>query len=135
MMGAWGTGSFENDDAADWISDFSTTPNRETLVEALTTVAEFAQEDYLDLRECGPAIAAAEVVAALQGHPHPELPDDVVAWVKHQPQRIDDRLVDLALRAIERVATNSEMQELWEETNYAAEWKIEMDDLKRRLNI
>lgn len=35
-MGAWGSGSFENDDALDWLTDFCDDPDKGLIADALT---------------------------------------------------------------------------------------------------
>jgi len=39
-MGTWGSDSFENDDASDWIADFCDAPGKELISIALSRVAE-----------------------------------------------------------------------------------------------
>ena len=58
-MGAWGTGIFDNDGAADWSGDLATggpSAIKEALDAALDT-------QYLDSGEGACAVAAADVVA------------------------------------------------------------------------
>ena len=132
-MGAWGTGSFENDGAGDWVVEFSDDPGMDEVIDALSTVAEADEDEYLETPECGAAITAAEVVAALNKQPHAELPEDISDWVKVQTALPDEELVALALSAIERVKANSEMQELWEESEHYEQWQAAIGDLERRL--
>jgi len=133
-MGAWGHGSFENDDALDWVSnDFEGSDDLSAVAEALRTVADFGADDYLELPEAGAALAAAEVLAAVLGRPSPALPPDVAAWVADHHADDADALVPVALRAVERVERNSEMQELWDDTGDASPWRACVADLKARL--
>ncbi|MDX1978549.1 MAG: DUF4259 domain-containing protein [Pseudanabaenaceae cyanobacterium bins.68] len=129
-MGAWGIGSFENDDSADWIDDFSEDPSMEFVLDALSTVVE--KDDTLETEEAAVAIAAAEIVAALKQQPHPQLPASIQAWLKKQPPA-DEPLTALALRAIDLVKTNSELQVLWEETPDSEAWQLELDQIADRL--
>jgi hypothetical protein len=71
-MGAWDAGSFDNDDAADWLADFCDGPDGERITGALSTVAEMDAGEYLEAPECSVGLAAAEVVAALKGVPDPD---------------------------------------------------------------
>ncbi|MGC1647047.1 MAG: DUF4259 domain-containing protein, partial [Candidatus Sulfotelmatobacter sp.] len=78
-MGAWGSGSFENDDAANWIGKLGTiTP------EDLTKVLVQAADDpaYLEAPAASAAVAAGEVVAALNGAPAEGAPVEIAAWAK-----------------------------------------------------
>jgi hypothetical protein len=54
--GAWGPGSFENDDALDWASEFNLNPRVAVLVETLRVVAEAL---YIEAPDGSAAIAAA----------------------------------------------------------------------------
>ncbi len=131
-MGSWGIGSFENDNAADWIDDFAEDPGLDYVLDALTSVVE--NDDLIDTGDAESAIAAAEVVAALKKQPHPELREAVSKWVSEQPP-VDESLIALALRAIDRVKTNSELQVLWEETEDSDAWQLELDQIADRLTL
>jgi hypothetical protein len=71
-MGAWGFGSFDNDDAADWIFELEESSGVTALVSAFKAIKP---DRYLEAPECSVALAAAEVVAALRGRPLPTLKD------------------------------------------------------------
>jgi Domain of unknown function (DUF4259) len=131
-MGAWGIGSFENDDAADWIDDFAEDPGLDYVLDALTAVVE--NDETTDIEEASTAIAAAEIVAAIKKQPHPKLPEPISKWILKQPSG-DESLTALALRAIDRVKTDSELQLLWEETEDSDTWQLELDKLADRLSL
>jgi Domain of unknown function (DUF4259) len=132
-MGAWGSGSFENDDASDWIADFCDEPDKELISDALSTVAEMGADEYLEAPECSVGIAAAEIVAALKGAANPDLPDDAKECVAKLNIKADPRMASLALKAIERIKTNSELKELWDEAESPNEWYSAIDNLETRL--
>jgi len=54
-MGAWGTKSFENDDAADWLGELPQAEDTTVLHEAFSAVT--GRDDYLELPECSVAVA------------------------------------------------------------------------------
>lgn len=87
-MGIWGSDSFENDDALDWIADFCDAPAMELLSKALSRVAEKDFFDCLAARECRIAIAAAEVVAALRGAPNPNFPGEAMGAYRGAQSRL-----------------------------------------------
>jgi Domain of unknown function (DUF4259) len=62
-MGAWGHGSFENDDAADWVHEFEL-QGASAVVPAQESVSKIPEDEYLEAPEASVAIAAAEIVAA-----------------------------------------------------------------------
>ena len=132
-MGAWGSGSFENDDASDWIADFCDEPDKELISDALSTVAEMDADEYLEAPECSVGIAAAEVVAALKGAANPDLPDDAKECVAKLKIKAEPRMSSLALKAVERIRTDSELKELWDESESSNEWYTAIDNLAARL--
>ena len=77
-MGAFGPGSFENDDALDFAAELEASG-----AAALSEVLERAVggDGVRDAGLGAAALAAAEVVAALAGRPSGELPDEVKLWV------------------------------------------------------
>lgn len=131
-MGAWGAGSFDNDDAMDWIIGLSDGAGDSVVREALVPVAS-PNEGYLQAPDCSIAIAAAEAVAAARGHPNPALPDEVAGWVAKKPSLATDLTV-LAKAAVERIARDSELKELWDESDSADTWRAAMSDLRKRLD-
>jgi hypothetical protein len=130
-MGAWGAGSFENDDAMDWTVGLAEGSGDAVLREALTPVAT-TDDRYLEAPDCSIAIAAAEAVAAARGHPNVSLPDEVVRWVRNKPDLTVD-LVVLARSAVDRIAGKSELRDLWDESDSAEAWRAAMTDLRGRL--
>lgn len=132
-MGAWGADSFENDDASDWLADFCNSPDGELTSTALSTVAEMSATDYLEAPECSVGIAAAEVVASQKGAANPNLNDEAKKCLANLESKVDPGLVSLALKALERIKTNSELKELWDESENPAEWYQAVGNLEARL--
>ena len=131
-MGAWGVGTFENDDAGDWVYRLEEAEDVGLLTEALRPAAD--PGGYLESSTCSEALAAAEVVAALAGRPAPDLPEEVQSWVKAHRERVSGELRQLALRAVDQVAGDSELKELWEESDEMAAWSDRMQELRGRLD-
>jgi hypothetical protein len=131
-VGAWGAGSFDNDDAMDWVSALSEGSGDHALREAF---APFATPDdrYLEGPTFSIAIAAAEAVAAARGHPSATAPEEVAGWVNKKPVVATD-VVTLARVAVDRIAGKSELKDLWDESDSADEWRTAMSDLRRRLD-
>ena len=132
-MGAWGSGSFENDDASDWVADFCDEPDRELISGALSTVVDMDAGEYLEAPDCSIGLAASEVVAALKGAPSPDLPDEAKECVSKLKMKADPSMVSLALKAIERIKTDSELKELWDESENPGEWYEAVGNLEARL--
>lgn len=129
-MGAWSHGSFGNDDALDWLGELENADGVEPIAEAFEAVLE--AEDYLEAPEASMGLAAAEVVAALRGRPADKLPEEVTAWVagKKPPK---PALVKKAQRVVKRILKDSELKELWAESEDSGKWQQEVESLLRRL--
>jgi hypothetical protein len=130
-MGAWGAGSFENDDAMDWVVGLAEGSGDAVLRDALTPIAT-TDDRYLEAPECSIAVAAAEAVAAARGHANASLPDEVVGWVRKK-REVTGELVVLARSAVDRIAAKSELRDLWDESDSAETWRAAMTDLRARL--
>jgi hypothetical protein len=130
-MGAWGLTAFENDDALDWVIELESVADTTFISDTLAFVNE-SEEDYLDTSDSCFALAAAEVVAALGGKPPPNLPDGVVKWIagREEPQ---PALISSAKQAVKAVLEDSELKELWEETDEYEDWVEEVEGLLDRL--
>lgn len=133
-MSGWDTGTFDNDDAADWLAELQTTDDEAVLRAALEAVDE--GEDYLEAPEGARILCACELVAALTGQAASDLPEIAHEWVE-QHQALDvSTLVPMARKGIDRVlARDSELEELWRENvdEYPA-WRQNVLTLKARLD-
>ena len=133
-MGAWDIGPFDNDDASDWLYDLEESSDTSVIADTLEAVTD-AGDDYLEAPDCSTALAAAEIVAALRGHPLPNLPDEAKTWTEANEGLDVSSLVPEALAAVKRIRTNSELKELWDESSEAAKWHATLDDLSSRLKV
>lgn len=138
-MGAWGYGSFENDDALDWVYTLQESQGFSLIIQASDAILS-SSGDYLDASDCANALAAAETVAALAGRPAKALPEEVIHWVEEQKaglfqtrQLVDEQLISKAKRAVHAVLSDSELKELWEETDGFEDWEAVVADLLERL--
>ncbi len=131
-MGAWGAGSFENDDAMDWVVGLTHESGDAVLREALAPAA-IPDDRYLEAPDCSIVIAAAEAIAAARDHPNASLPDEVVEWANKKPDVAID-LVILARSAVDRIVRKSELRDLWDEADSADAWRAAMTDLRSRLD-
>ena len=133
-MGTWDADSFQNDAASDWAFEQESAPDLGHVSKTLLDVVKTG-DDYLEVDEGQEALAAAEVVARLKGNwgrrdPYSEPVDK---WVQNHPQTPSDDLVELALRAIDRVKSEpSELLELWDESE-SDNWKECVSNLRQRV--
>jgi hypothetical protein len=127
-VGAWGTGPFENDDAADFVAtldDLDPDDRTDAIREALTEAAQ--QADYLERDAASEAIAAAAILAA-------QLPDaeplDSARGPKEPIEPLPDELRPIAVAALTRVlADESELNELWADSPDGEAWLTTVADL------
>lgn len=129
-MGAWGPGSFENDDALDFLDDLVDGGGMDVVQGAFDVVVA---GEYLEAPEASAVVASAEIVAALAGRPAADLPGEAAEWVRAHAPAPRPSLVRQARAAVQRVREDSELKDLWEGEAPSAEWYACMDDLLRRL--
>ena len=131
-MGAFGTGSFENDDALDWAAELEETRGLKFVKKTLREVLD-AGDGYLEAPIATLGIAAAEVVAGLNDVPGDDLPEEVENWIEEQRGKSDVDLSPLALEVLERVKTKCELVDLWKKSDDYEAWMKAMKNLEDRL--
>jgi len=137
-MGAWSHESFGNDDACDWGHELAETNDLSVIESALDSVLAIG-DDYLELSEASNGIAAAEVIAQLQGNRSAaesascEPVDEWVARVKLTPPQ---PLARKAHQVLDRVLQEpSEALDLWQEGKEGNRWVEAVRNLKTRIRI
>ena len=132
FAGAWGEGSFDNDDALDWAAQCTQSNSIEPVRLALLAVLD--ANNYIEAPLGSAAIAAAEVVAAALGRPSSKLPPIIQSWVHRQPIEKLSQLAPLARKALARIqnAKVSELQQLWSEGK-PNNWPVVIAELESRL--
>ncbi len=134
-MGAWDVDSFGNDDACDWLFELEEAPDYFLIEETLDKVIG-AVEIKGSLGEQG--IAAAEVVARLQGHwgKRDPLSESADEWVEAQQEPPPAELAKKAHAAIARIlGPGCELNERWRATDEHADWVAAVEDLKSRIKL
>lgn len=126
-MGTWGTHSFENDGALDWLGDFLDRPSDEALRATFCPSPNPGHQGFLARlfgSRTGPAairphgehvLAAAEVIAAMRGHPTADAPADFERLALREPP---DDLVHAAIAGVDSILDeSSELHSLWRGTD------------------
>jgi len=130
--GAWGHGSFENDDALDWTEELLVARDIGVILIAFTAVEN--SSTYIDAPDASSAVAAAEVVAAMLGKPSSDMPARLKAWLETHRTSIPPELAVRARRIIVTVqGTSSELNGLWSDSASYAAWRATLEDLSNRL--
>ena len=133
-MGAWSFGNFENDAAQDWLYDFGENDFR-LIDRTLAGVAGMIAADYLDAEEACEVLVAAECVAAAAGYPPLDPPEALATWLaENSPIQVKPAYVEMAQKAVARVLTQSELRDLWLESEDFRGWETAVTDLQSRLN-
>lgn len=139
-MGAWGIKNFENDGAEDYIYTVFQ-QGKGVVKSAIEKIVSLGKEEYLEAPECEEALAAIEIMAAYKGKPSSDCNQEVLKWVKTNNVvdfkeglfRKTINITDLANQAIDRISSNSELRELWEESGDLKAWLTILQDLKERI--
>ena len=130
--------AFCTDEAAEWLQQLDPGRGKAPVDHALRAVADSA-DPRASAGRAEIALVAAELVAAMHGHPHPALPEPARAWVEAQGGahrvRTDadfDALV-MATRALDLIVTSSQLSDAREEASADDRWRAALDDLRLRL--
>lgn len=135
MMETWSHESFGNDTANDWAYELEDATDF-SVIEAALQVALDEGDEYLDADLAMEAIAAVEVIAkrlgkGTQSDVYTEKVDQWLETISEQPR---DDLLSLAKRVLERiVADDSELKELWLESDEYELWLGNIQQLKDAL--
>ncbi|MBI3474872.1 MAG: DUF4259 domain-containing protein [Acidobacteria bacterium] len=128
-MAAWGSGTFDNEDAQEWLKQLA----QLTAGDLTTLLSRADRSDYLEAPESSVIVAAAEAIAALQGAPAEAAPRAIVEWVNNNNAQPQADVSALAIRAVQRVRTDSELKDLWLEADGLNEWSASLRNLEARL--
>lgn len=123
-MGTWPHEPFGNDSANDWAYDLEECTDFSLVISALKRAAD--SEGYLDADAAVDAVAAAEVLAKAlgRGTQSDVYTEKLDAWLASISATPSPELSVLAQRALARVlAPESELRELWEDSDDFAQWE------------
>lgn len=135
-MGTWSHESFGNDTANDWAYELEDATDF-SVIEAALQVALDEGHEYLDADLAMEAIAAIEVIAKRlgKGTQSDVYTEKVDQWLETISEQPSDDVLSLAKRVLERiVADDSELKELWLESDEYELWLGNIQQLKDALN-
>jgi len=145
-MGAWGIKNFENDTSLDF-KDEILIKGKKLILNKIRFIIDFPKNNYPYSKDCEEALAAIEFVAAAKDRPCSDFPEDALQWIVDQDildfdtflhkyfMRTSIDIISFSIIAIDRIRNNSELNELWKETDEYNNWLNILDDLKNRLQI
>jgi hypothetical protein len=143
-MGTWAIDAFGNDFAQDWAEDLHETSNMDAIENTLDTA--LAGGDELEAPLAAEALVAIEVLARLQGKGGERTEDSasIDEWVDAQKARAEAKgkgplkpRTDLAAKAqqalVRILSVQSELRQLWAESEHDEAWRASVNDLAARL--
>lgn len=132
-MNIWGTTPFDNEAADAWLYDFGENDFR-LIDRTLAGIAGMVEADELDAWEAAEALVAAECIAAAGGRPAAALPPEIEAWLEaNAPMQVKPAFVTMARQATARVRANSELRDVWQQSDHWDAWETAVADLQARL--
>lgn len=135
-MGAWGHLNFENDTALDLVYEIEE-KGADRIKNAIEAVNSREEDSFLDSDLCIEALAAIEYIAAAKDKASEDFPEDAEDWLT--PANKENllairHLIANSKQAIDRIQHNSELKDLWEETEDFAEWNKVLEGLVTRIS-
>ena len=128
-MGTWDIGHFDNDAAADFSGslDDAAESERENIIRT-TLIRTIETDEYLDSYDACKVLASAALIAA-------QCPGGTPVTTAYAPDNplpvFSEDLRGLAVRALDRVvAADSELPELWDDTEHGPQWRQSVADLR-----
>jgi len=118
-MGAWSSGPFDNDDAADLMIELEDAPSWDPVREAFADV--LVNPDYVELADGARAYASAALLTIATGKSDVSAQDYHMILDAMGPPPAE--LTDLARAALKRIITgDSEIRELYLDSGSYVEW-------------
>ncbi|WP_027578816.1 DUF4259 domain-containing protein [Bradyrhizobium sp. Ai1a-2] len=131
--GVWAADTLSNDAALDLLDQIVPNGSVELIRSALD--AALTSGSPVNDEQATRALAAAEIVAAMMGSPSRHLSAPCKEWAALHSKDANRDLIELAVKAVDRVGKDSETQELMQEdgAKNLQEWQVSVTDLKSRL--
>lgn len=134
-MGAWDHSNFGNDTAHDFVYEV-TEQGMEKIIHAIKTAAECPGDEPLDSEEANEALAAIEFIAAAKGNMAEDFPENAEDWLagKNAEVLTNADIISESEKALARIkADNSELKNLWQESQRLNDWIKVVDNLQSRI--
>lgn len=131
-VGGWAADTLANDDASDFLGQIVPNVSVELIHRALD--AALIPVSPVNDERASRALAAADIVAAM-GNPSRYLPALCREWAVLHSRDVSRELIQLAVRAVDRVVKDSGTQELMQEggAKNLQDWQVSVTNLKARL--
>jgi ankyrin repeat protein len=130
-MGAWSNKLFGNDTALDWLAGLENSGNGLELISNTLMIAVDAND--IDAPMAEEAVAAAAIVAAASKEKVTGIYQGAKQWIERTAFSPEKELKKLAITSLNKVASDSELKDLWEESGKLTGWIKETDKLRETL--
>ncbi len=137
-MGAWCTDNFSNDIATDWVAALEKSKGLKVLMSPIERIHK--NTGYLQIEECSEALAASEVVAAAISSDYSITPESVQTWLNTKKGFIFAKKPQIganhsikAINVVERILNESELKELWQDSDEFENWQGKQQSLLAKL--
>lgn len=130
-MAAWGTKTFEEDTANDWIQELIDSEDaRELLSESLSV-----DPGYIEADQAAIVLAASETLIALLDEPRIGVPGELVDWVGDNECDDVSELPEEALPALDKVlGKESELRDIWADSEDFDEWLENVESMREAIS-
>ncbi len=136
-MGTWSHEPFGNDQACDWAAELKESSGFSAIEEAFDQVIAGKDEDFIDADVGCIAHAAAEVLVQILGQSTEDLEflGGVNQWIAKLSEKPSATLIQKGVLALDLLTQeNSELDELWLDSDDYVEWVANLDTLKEILH-
>ncbi len=131
-MGTWSNKPFGNDTALDWLAGLEDSGQGEQIiVDSLNAVVPVS-EIVADIAE--EAIVAAAIVAAASVPKVSGIDQDAKAWITKAAFSPNREVKQLALEALVKIVSDSELKTLWQEGGGLNGWLKEVEKISSKLS-
>ena len=131
-MGTWNTKPFGNDSALDWFIELENSKNGVDKISYALNQANNESVEDIDIGE--QAIAAASLVAAASLDKIKGINPEAKLWIQRSAFSPTKEIKQLAIDVIQRIKTNSDLKELWEESGDLHSWLNELEKINNILH-
>jgi len=132
-MGAWGFNVFDDDSAMDFF--YELVENEDFISQIEDTLNNATESEYLEVDEANAVLVSCSVIDACLNETEYDFPsDDYKKLISAEHLIKFKALKSLAAEAISNVLSeNSELNELWDETDSYENWKNNILKMKENL--
>ncbi|MDR0787637.1 MAG: DUF4259 domain-containing protein [Gemmatimonadota bacterium] len=135
-MGTWSHTPFGNDSAQDWISELVSQDRLDPIAEAIQQVID-SENGYLNADVASVALAAIAILVKAAGlSSETDIDAGIIDdWIALHPVRSSSKLLTDARHALKRIlSSDSELRELWSESNEYRAWLASTRSLLLRIS-